>query len=213
MFKYPHKKLIGNKKKKSSARWIERHINDYFVVLSRKDGYRSRASFKILEIDKKFNIFKKGIKVLDLGSSPGGWSQVAVDKVGKGNVTAIDILQMDEIDGVNFLQLDILSANIFEKINEEFETVMSDMAANTTGDKNTDHIRTMELAETAFNFATKTLKEGGTFITKIFQGRDEPPFFLKCKKHFTDVKRFKPSSSRKESIESYIIARGFIKNY
>ncbi|GMO65759.1 MAG: RlmE family RNA methyltransferase [Rickettsiales bacterium] len=210
--KVPNKILKTAKGRKiSSTKWLQRQINDRFVMLAQKQGYRSRATFKILEIDEKFKIFKKGQKVLDLGSTPGGWSQYAVKKVGDNNVVALDILEMKELKGVLFIQTDFLLPNATEKIGTDFDVVMSDMAANTTGDRNTDHFRTMELIEKAYNFATTILKKDGVFITKIFQGIGEPEFFELIKKDFNSVKHFKPEASRKESVENYIVAQGFKK--
>ncbi|MDR3289893.1 MAG: RlmE family RNA methyltransferase [Rickettsiales bacterium] len=211
-FKTPHENLKTAKGRKvSSTNWLQRHINDKFVILATKNGYRSRASFKILEIDDKFKIFKKDQKVLDLGSTPGGWSQVIVKKVGLNNVIALDILEMEELRGVKFIQSDFLLPNATEKIGTDFDVVMSDMAANTTGNKGIDHLRTMNLVEKAFEFAITVLKKDGVFITKIFQGAGEPEFFNGLKKYFTGVKHFKPESSRKESVEIYIVAQGFKK--
>ena len=214
-FKQPKIKLKNAKrKKKSSVNWLQRQINDPFVSLSKQKGYRSRASFKIIEINDKFKIFKKGYKVLDLGSAPGGWSQVAVEKVGKNNVVAVDILDMNPIDGVLFIKQDFLQDDAQQIIlnktqNQKFDIVLSDMASNTTGNKNIDHIRTANLVESAFDFSLKVLKENGCFVSKIFQGGAEPQLFNKIKQSFKIVKHFKPQSSRKESVEMYIVAIGF----
>lgn len=200
--------------KKSSVRWVNRQINDPFVIEAQKRGYRSRASFKILEINEKFKLFKKGYKVLDLGSAPGGWSQVIVDIVGDNNVLAVDILEMEEIGGVKFIQQDFLSNDaeqiILEQMNgQKYNCVISDMAANTTGDRQTDHLRTTTLIESAFDFAIKVLKIDGSFVGKVFQGGTEKELFEKMKKYFSNVKHFKPESSRKDSVEMYVIAMGF----
>ena len=206
---------VNNQKKRkiSSNRWLARQINDPFVQESKALGYRSRASFKIMEIDEKFKIFKQGQKVLDLGSAPGGWSQVVVKKVGEGNVLALDILDMANINGVDFIKYDFLSPDaekiLMDKIGgDKYDVVMSDMASNTTGDRRTDHLRTLSLVENAFYFALKILKQGGTFIAKIFQGGLEKELFEKFKENFEVVKHFKPLSSRKESVEMYIVAMG-----
>ena len=201
------------KRKISSSRWLARQINDPFVQEAKALGYRSRASFKIMEIDEKFKIFQKGQKVLDLGSAPGGWSQVVVKKVGEGNVLALDILDMPQINGVDFIKYDFLAQNaekiLMDKIGgDKYDVVMSDMASNTTGNKQTDHLRTLNLVENAFYFALKILKQGGTFIAKIFQGGLEKELFEKFKENFEVVKHFKPLSSRKESVEMYIVAMG-----
>lgn len=208
-------KLKTSKRKKaSSIQWIKRQINDPYVAEARSKGYRARSAFKIIEINDKFKIFKKGFKVLDLGSAPGGWSQVAVNKVGRNNVFAVDILDMNPIPGVQFVKQDFLAPEaeevILEKIGgKKYDVVMSDMAANTTGNKKTDHIRTSVLLEEAFNFAIKVLKSNGSFVGKIFQGGTEPELFAKIKKYFREVKHFKPKSSRKHSVEMFVVAKGF----
>lgn len=214
-FKQPKKNIKTAKRRKiSSTRWLERQINDPYVALAKQNGYRSRASFKILEINDKFKIFKKGNKVLDLGSAPGGWSQVISQKVGKDNILAVDILEMQQLSGVKFIQQDFLAPEA-EKIimneigGEKYDVVMSDMAANTTGNKDIDHIRTSTLVEEAFNFSIKVLKKNGTFIAKVFQGGTEPKLFSEMKQKFKIIKHFKPDSSRKESVEMYVIAQGF----
>ena len=214
-FKQPKKNIkTARGRKVSSTRWLERQINDPYVALAKQKGYRSRASFKILEIDEKFKIFKKGNKVLDLGSAPGGWSQVISKKVGKDNILAVDILSMQPLSGVKFIQQDFLAPEaekiIMDEIGgEKYDVVMSDMAANTTGNKDIDHIRTSALVEEAFNFSLKVLKENGTFIAKVFQGGTEPKLFSEMKQNFKNVKHFKPNSSRKESVEMYVIAQGY----
>ena len=216
-FKQPKKNIkTARRRKVSSTRWLERQLNDPFVALAKQKGYRSRASFKILEIDNKFKIFKKNYKVLDLGSAPGGWSQVISQKVGKDNILAVDILDMQPLTGVNFIKQDFLAPEAEQIIlneigGEKYNVVMSDMAANTTGNKNIDHIRTSALVEEAYNFALKVLKEDGTFIAKVFQGGTEPELFKNMKQNFKTVKHFKPKSSRKESVEIYVVAQGFKK--
>ena len=201
-------------RKISSTKWLQRQLNDPYVILAKDNGYRCRAAFKILEIDDKFKIFKKGLKVLDLGSAPGGWSQVVVKKVGKNNVIAVDILDMDLIPGVKFIKQDFLADNATDIIKKEsnfskFDVVMSDMAANTTGDKKTDHIRTLNLVEQALDFSLTILKPNGVFISKVFQGGTEKSLFDKLKNNFSVVKHFKPKSSRQDSVEMYVVAMGF----
>ena len=181
-------------RKNASTKWLLRQLNDPFVKKARSEGYRSRAAFKILEIDKKFHIFKHGLKVVDIGSAPGGWSEVVIKKVGFGNIVAIDILPMKEIEGVIFKQVDV---------------VMSDIAPNTTGNDNLDHLQIMALVEQAYNFATDVLIVGGIFIAKVRQGGTENNLLSQMKKDFNIVKHFKPESSRKESSETYVIAMGF----
>ncbi len=201
-------------RKISSTKWLQRQINDPYVKEAQKRGYRSRAAFKILEINEKFNIFKKGYKVLDLGSAPGGWSQIIVNIVGDNNVLATDILKMEPILGVKFVQKNFLEDDakdmlINEMNGQKYNVVVSDMAANTTGDKKTDNLRTSNLVENALDFATKVLKNDGSFIAKVFQGGAEKPIFDKLKANFKVVKHFKPESSRKDSVEMYVIAKGF----
>jgi 23S rRNA (uridine2552-2'-O)-methyltransferase len=212
----------SKKLKKSSQKWLLRQINDPFVEKAKLEGLRSRAAFKIIEIDQKFKIFRKNKIVVDLGCAPGSWSEFAVNKVGFGNVFAIDLLEIEPIAGVNFLQYDFLAEDAIEKIislinknsiNQKklCDIVMSDMAANTTGDHNTDHIRIIILLEEALNLAEKILKEGGVFIGKIFQGGSSDEILKKLRKNFTKVKYFKPESSRKGSSETYLVATGFKK--
>jgi 23S rRNA (uridine2552-2'-O)-methyltransferase len=208
------KVLTAKGRRISSTNWLKRQLNDPFTAEAKQRGYRSRAAFKILEIDEKFKIFKKGQKILDLGSAPGGWSQVVVEKVGKNNVLALDILQMDTIDGVDFVQQDFTKEGaesiILEKLNgKKCDVVLSDMAANTTGDKRTDHLRTLDLLEKAFDFSLKVLNRDGVFVGKVFQGGLEKKLFDRFKKNFASVKHFKPISSRKESVEMYIVALEF----
>lgn len=205
-------------RKISSTRWLQRQLNDPFVILAKENGYRCRAAFKILEINDKFKIFKKGQKVLDLGSAPGGWSQVVVEKVGMNNIVAVDILDMSPIFGVKFVKQDFLAddakAIIMENSNvSKFDVIMSDMAANTTGDKKTDHIRTLNLVEEALDFSVTVLKPNGTFISKIFQGGAEKELLDRLKENFSIVKHFKPKSSRQNSVEMYLVAMGFRGDY
>jgi len=206
--------------KKSSQKWLLRQVNDPFVERAQKEGWRSRAAFKIIEVDQKFKIFKKGKIVVDLGAAPGGWSQYAVQKVGEGNVVAIDLLEISGIPGVTFFQQDFLVPEASEKIIAELkkiprnkiglcDAVLSDMAANTTGDHNTDHLRIIDLLEESLILAEKILKDGGCFVGKIFQGGDSNEILQKLRKNFSIVKYFKPDSSRKDSSETYLVATGF----
>lgn len=212
-FKTEKVKTAKNRKI-SSTRWLQRQLNDPYVQEAKNRGYRSRASFKILEINEKFKIFKKGYKVLDLGSAPGGWSQVISEKVGSGNILAVDILHMEPLAGVKFIQQDFLAPEatdiILEQMDgEKYDVVMSDMASNTTGDKKLDHLRTIGLVEEALEFSLKILKNGGSFIAKIFQGGAEKDLLDKLKQNFEFVKHFKPKSSRKDSVEMYVVAKNF----
>ena len=205
---------------KSSKKWLLRQVNDQFVEKARNEGWRSRSTFKIIEIDEKFKIFKKHKIVVDLGCAPGGWSQYCVGKVGEGNIVGIDLLPVSPIAGVNFMQLDFLTEEAPQKIIDELkkihhnasglcDIVMSDMAANTTGDQNTDHLRIIGLLEEALNLAQKILKEDGCYVGKIFQGGNSEEILEILRKNFLTVKYFKPESSRKDSSETYLVARGF----
>ncbi|MBU6140510.1 MAG: RlmE family RNA methyltransferase [Proteobacteria bacterium] len=206
--------------KKSSQKWLLRQINDPFVEKAKLEGWRSRAAFKIIEVDQKFKIFKKGKIVLDLGAAPGGWSQYAVTKVGEGNVVALDLLTIDPLLGVHFFVGDFTEESVSEQIISLLKTiphnkggrcdvVLTDMAANTTGDHQTDHLRIVGLLEEALNFAEKVLNDGGSFVGKIFQGGSSDEILKKLRKRFSTVKYFKPDSSRKDSSETYLVALGF----
>jgi len=206
--------------KKSSQKWLLRQINDPFVEKARLEGWRSRAAFKIIEVDEKFKIFKKGKIVVDLGAAPGGWSQYAVTKVGDGNVVALDLLEIDSLPGVMFFQQDFLVEDAPEKIINLLKTiahnksgrcdiVLSDMAANTTGDHTTDHMRIIALLEEALALSSKILSDGGCFVGKIFQGGSSDEILKELRKNFSTVKYFKPDSSRKDSSETYLVALGF----
>jgi 23S rRNA (uridine2552-2'-O)-methyltransferase len=201
----------------SSSRWLQRHLNDQYVFKARQDGYRSRAAYKLLEINDKFHIFKKGDNVVDLGAAPGGWSQVAIKliesaKIGANNkLVALDILPMDPMAGAVTLEQDFFLPEAQDKIINELggklaDIVMSDMAANTIGHSKTDHLRIMALCESSFDFALSILKPGGHFIAKIFRGGAESSLLNVAKQNFKIVKHFKPESSRKESSEFYLIA-------
>ena len=198
---------------KSSTKWLQRQLNDPFVKKAHELGYRSRATFKIIEIDDKFHLFKQGKKVADIGSAPGGWSDIAVKRVGKGNVAAIDILEMKPIDGVKFKQVDFnldeAKNFLMEALNGKADVVISDIAPNTTGNQSVDHLQIMALVEQAYYFAIEVLKTGGSFVAKVRQGGTEASLLSEMKKHFSTVKHFKPNSSRKESAETYVIAQGF----
>lgn len=200
-------------RKKSSTRWLQRQLNDPFVKMAHEQGYRSRATFKIMEIDDKFHIFKMGKKVADIGAAPGGWSDVAVKRVGKGNVAAIDILDMKPIDGVHFKQVDFnldeAKQFLYDSLNGKADVVISDIAPNTTGNQSLDHLQIMALVEQAFYFAIEVLRSGGVFVAKVRQGGTEASLLSEMKKRFTSVKHFKPNSSRKESAETYVVAQGF----
>jgi 23S rRNA (uridine2552-2'-O)-methyltransferase len=196
----------------SSTLWLERQLNDPYVERAQKEGWRSRAAYKLIEIDDKVHILKPGLTVLDLGAAPGGWSQVAVKKGCK--VIALDLLEMDEVPGVIFFQMDFMDdaapATLLDAMGGGgADIVMSDMAQNTTGHRNTDHIRIMDLVETAYEFAVEVMKPGGVFLAKVFQGGTENELLTRMKKDFKTVKHIKPPASRKDSAETYVIAQGF----
>jgi 23S rRNA (uridine2552-2'-O)-methyltransferase len=198
----------------SSARWLERQLNDPYVHAAKTKGYRSRAAFKIVELDDKFRFFKKGARVLDLGAAPGGWSQIAVQRVGAtGRVVAMDILEMEPIDGAILFQADMLEDEtpqlLIDALGGPADVVLTDMAAPTTGHRATDHLRTSTLLEAAIDMAEATLKPGGTFVGKAFQGGAANELLQRLKKRFASVKHVKPPASRSDSAELYLLARGF----
>ncbi len=198
----------------SSTRWLERQLNDPYVAAAKAKGCRSRAAFKMKELDQRFHLLKRGGRVLDLGAAPGGWSQIAAERVGEaGKVVAADILAMEPIAGVEILQLDMLDEHAPDTIKQvlggEADLVFSDMAANTTGHRETDHIRTLLLFETALDLAMDVLRPGGAFVGMVFQGGATNEILAKVKKRFSDVKHVKPPASRAESVELYLVALGF----
>ena len=204
----------------SSTRWLQRQLNDPYVQLAKKEGYRSRAAYKLIEIDEKFKIFKKGQIIVDLGAAPGGWSQVAANKIDVsknwgGKVFAIDLLLMNELPGVKILQGDFLKLSEKDISNwlgcSKIDVVLSDMAASSSGHTQTDHIRIMQLCEDAFLFANDYLNEGGAFIAKILRGGTENELLAMLKKSFKQVKHFKPKSSRSDSAEMYVVCLGYRK--
>lgn len=206
-------------RKKSSTRWLMRQLNDPYVAKAKLDGYRSRAAYKLLEINEKFKILSPGMNVVDLGAAPGGWSQVAAKIIqsdsrnAKNKLVAIDLLAIEPIAGVITLQKDFFEDDAKHLITSSLgdnlaDVVLSDMAANTIGHSATDHLRIINLCENAFHFAMTILKPGGHFITKIFKGGTEGELLTEVKQNFTIVKHFKPKSSRKGSSEFYLIALG-----
>ena len=200
--------------KASSSRWLERQLNDPYVAEAKRQGYRSRAAFKLIELDDKFHFLKKNATVLDLGAAPGGWSQVARQRVGAGGrVVGADILEIAPITGVDLLTLDMLSAEapaaIRAALGGPADVVLSDMAAPTTGHQRTDQIRTAVLFESAIEIAEGVLAPGGTFVGKVFQGGASPELLSRLKKAFRDVKHHKPPASRTDSVELYLVALGF----
>lgn len=207
----------GGKRKLSSKLWLERQLNDPYVAQAKRDGLRSRAAYKLIEIDDKFRFLKPGATVVDLGAAPGGWSQISARRVGsvtgKGKVVAIDLLEMPEIVGVTFAQLDFLDASAPDKLREMMgggaDVVLSDMAANTTGHRKTDQLRIIGLVETAAAFAAEVLKPGGTFVAKVFQSGADADLVAQLKRDYASVKHVKPAASRQDSSERYVLAMGF----
>lgn len=205
------------KLKESSRRWLQRHINDPYVQRSRAEGYRSRAAYKLLEIDEKHHILKDARRIIDLGAAPGGWSQIAARVTNSTNdairVAAIDFLEMDAVPGVHFIQMDFLDdaapTRLMEALGGAPDLVISDMAAPTTGHQRTDHLRTMHLCEVAAHFAIDVLAEGGHFLAKTFQGGTERELLNLLKQNFRQVVHVKPAASRAESVEMFILAKGF----
>ena len=207
----------GGKRKLSSKLWLERQLNDPYVAQAKRDGYRSRAAYKLIEMDDKHRFLKSGMTVVDLGAAPGGWSQVAAKRVnslaGKGKVVGIDLLEMPEIPGVTFAQLDFLDNDAPEKLiammGGRADAVLSDMAANTTGHRKTDQLRIVGLVETAAAFASEVLNPGGTFVAKVFQSGADADLVAQLKRDFASVRHVKPAASRQDSSERYVLAMGF----
>ena len=208
----------GGKRKLSSKLWLERQLNDPYVAKAKRDGYRSRAAYKLLEIDDKHRLLKLGQTVVDLGAAPGGWSQIAAKRVGaaegKGRVVAIDLLEMGEIPGVEFAQLDFHANDAPDKLRAMLgggraDIVLSDMAANTTGHRKTDQLRIVGLVEIAAAFATEILNPGGVFLSKVFQSGADAELLAQLKRDFAVVKHVKPAASRQDSSERYVLATGF----
>jgi 23S rRNA (uridine2552-2'-O)-methyltransferase len=204
----------ARKRSLSSQKWLERQLNDPYVARAKREGYRSRAAFKLLEIDEKYHLLKAGQRVVDLGAAPGGWAQIAARKVGpKGKVVGIDLLDIDPLPGVDFIQLDFLDESapgrLVDMLGGPADIVMSDMAANTTGHKKTDHLRIMGLAEAAIYFAREILAPGGAFLAKVFQGGTESQLLADLKRDFATVRHVKPAASRADSAELYVLATGF----
>ena len=199
-------------RKESSTRWLERQLNDPYVIKAQKEGYRSRAAYKLQEIDEKYDILKPGMAVIDLGAAPGGWCQIALKKK-CAPIVAIDLLPIDPLPGVEFMQLDFMDESAPAKLKAALgvlaDVVLSDIAHNTTGHRDTDHLKIMALVEAAFYFACEVLKPGGTFVAKVFQGGTESALLSEIKKSFATVRHVKPPASRKDSSEMYLLATGF----
>lgn len=200
-------------KKDSSTRWLTRQASDPYVQAAKAKNYRSRAAFKLLEIDDKVKFLKAGRRVVDLGAAPGGWTQVAVERAGQGHVVAIDILPMEPVAGAEILLGDFLAletlARLQAALRGPIDTVLSDMRTSTTGHRETDHLRTMALVEAAAEFAAEVLRPGGTFVAKMVQGGGEGDLMARLKREYAVVRRIKPPASRSESAEFYVVATGY----
>jgi len=199
-------------RKISSTRWLQRQLNDPYITEAERKGYRCRAAFKIIEINEKFKLLKPGSTVVDLGAAPGGWSQIAASKGCK--VVAIDLLEMDNLADVDFVQMDFMDNDAPDRLIEMLggetpDLIMSDIAPNTTGHKQTDHLRIMAAVEAAYYFAKDTLKPGGAFVAKVFQGGAQNALLAEMKHDFQKIHHIKPPASRKESSEQYLVALGF----
>lgn len=196
-----------------STRWLERQLNDPYVRRAKAEGYRSRAAYKLIELDEKFDFLKGSKRVVDLGIAPGGWSQVIRKQLPKAAVVGIDLLPVDPIEGVTILQMDFMDDaapdRLIEALGGAPDLVVSDMAANTVGHPQTDALRTMGLVETAFAFACDVLEPGGTFVAKVFAGGADSALVAELKRNFATVKHAKPPASRKGSVEWYVVAQGF----
>lgn len=208
-------RLKGEKRRTPSSRaWLKRQISDPYVARAKREGFRSRAAYKLAEIDDKYRLLRPGAHVVDLGAAPGGWSEIAARRIGaRGRVIAIDILEMKPVAGVEFLQLDFLDetapARLKAMLDGKADVVLSDMAANATGHRQTDHLRIMALAEAAAHFAREVLSKGGSFLCKVLQGGTEAALLAALKQDFASVKHVKPPASRSDSAELYLLARGF----
>jgi len=200
-------------RKVSSTRWLERQLNDPYVRRAKAENYRSRAAYKLLELDEKFSLLRGVKSVIDLGIAPGGWSQVVRRRIPGAKVVGIDLLPTDPIEGVAILQMDFMDEDAPDKLRAELggpaDLVMSDMAANTVGHQQTDHLRTMGLVEAGLLFATEVLRPGGAYVAKVLAGGADNQLVAEMKRHFTTVKHAKPPASRKDSSEWYVIAQGF----
>jgi 23S rRNA (uridine2552-2'-O)-methyltransferase len=202
----------AKKRSVASQRWLARQLNDPYVAAAKAQGWRSRAAFKLLELNERFQLIKRGARIVDLGAAPGGWTQVVV-KLGAGTVVGVDLLAIDPIPGATLLQGDFHDPEMPEQLTQAMggkaDLVLSDMAPNTSGHGATDHLRIMALAELALDFAEEILDEGGGFVAKVFQGGSERQMLDRLKRGFSTVRHAKPPASRKESSELYVVATGF----
>ena len=205
--------LTARKRTAQSTRWLERQLNDPYVKRARAEGYRSRAAYKLIELDERFGFLKGSRRVIDLGLAPGGWSQVVRRQAPKAAIAGIDLLPVDPIEGVAILEGDFLAdtapARLIEALGGAPDLVLSDMAANTVGHAQTDALRTMALVETALAFAIDTLEPGGAFVAKVFAGGADADLVAEMKRNFATVKHAKPPASRKGSVEWFVVAQGF----
>jgi 23S rRNA (uridine2552-2'-O)-methyltransferase len=196
----------------ASQRWLARQLNDPYVAAAKQQGWRSRAAFKLVELDHRFRLIRRGARVVDLGAAPGGWTQVAV-KLGAARVVGVDVLPVDPVPGATMLQGDFtdpeMQQRLIAELGSKADLVLSDMAPNTSGHAATDHLRIMALAEAALAFALEVLAEGGGLVAKVFQGGAEKAMLHTLKRHFSSVRHAKPPASRKESSELYVVASGF----
>ena len=203
----------GRGRTASSVRWLERQLNDPYVKQAKAEGYRSRAAFKLIELDERFGLLKGVRRVVDLGIAPGGWSQVVRKRLPSAGVVGIDLLETEPLEGVTILQMDFMAdaapGQLEAALDGPPDLVLSDMAANTVGHKQTDHLRTMGLVEAAAHFAVEVLAEGGAFVAKVLAGGTDAELLALLKKHFRSVKHAKPPASRKGSSEWYVVAQGF----
>lgn len=210
----------AKKRTPSSQRWLERQLNDPYVARAKREGYRSRAAFKLIELDEKFHFLKPRQRIVDLGAAPGGWSQVAARKMGltgadggRGRIVGIDLLAVEPMPGAEFIQMDFLAEDAPERLmallGGPADVVMSDMAANATGHKKTDHLRIMGLAEAGADFARSVLAPGGTYLAKVLRGGTENSILTDLKRDFAVVRHVKPAASRADSAELYVLATGF----
>ena len=203
----------ARRRKPSSTRWLSRQLNDPYVAEARRLGYRSRAAFKLIELDKRFRLLRPGQRVVDLGCAPGGWTQVAVTRAGRGRVIGIDLAETRPLSGATFLVGDIRDPTALEAISAALggraDLVLSDMAPQATGHAATDHLRIVALAEDALDVAAQILEPGGVFVAKVFQGGAEGALLARLKRDFTQLRHAKPPASRAESAETYVVATGF----
>jgi 23S rRNA (uridine2552-2'-O)-methyltransferase len=204
----------AGRRKPSSTEWLRRQLNDPYVAAARREGYRSRAAFKLIELDDRFHVLKRGGRIVDLGCAPGGWTQVAVERAGpKGRVMGVDLVETASIAGAVLMQADLTDPTILDSLRErlggEADVVLSDMAPAATGHAATDHLRIVALAEAAFAVAQSMLAPGGAFVAKVFQGGAEAALLAALKRSFAEVRHAKPPASRAQSAETYVVAKGF----